>query len=306
VIPNITRGGDMAGVLAYLAGPGNKNEHENPTLIAASSDIASEASFKPPRLDSRRNQRWLACALDAPRVAWGREVRRRDRAGGELKAAHVWHCSLTLAPGEKLTDREWGQVSRKFVTAMKFDTCAWALVKHGQTGRDHLDHAHLVVNLVQTETGKPTRVHNDFKRAQAACAKIARQHGLTELAGQQRHLPEPDRQAIAPRRLTQGIRHEIAKRIFEQLNGHLSDDRQLAAAGLKYIRAKRGGAIALLERRDIAIPVSDLQTRINDNTAALAVQRQADNGQSQAGSLSPAIAQPETGWRHDDDHGLGH
>ena len=91
-----------------------------------------------------------------------------------MKAAHVWHCSLTLAPGEKLTDREWSQVGRQFVNAMKFDGCEWALVKHGATGRDQLDHAHLVVNLVQTETGKPARVHNDFKRAQAACAKLAR------------------------------------------------------------------------------------------------------------------------------------
>ena len=122
---------------------------------------------------------------------WGREVRRRDQASGEMKAAHVWHCSLTLAPGEKLTDTEWGHVGRQFVNAMKFDGCEWALIKHGATGRDRLDHAHLVLNLVQTETGKPARVHNDFKRAQAACAKIARQHGLTELAGQQRHLPEP-------------------------------------------------------------------------------------------------------------------
>lgn len=315
MIPNITRGGDMAGVLAYLAGPGNKNEHEKPTVIMASREIASEASFKTPRLDSARNQRWLARALDAPRIVWGREVRRRDQSSGELKAAHVWHCSLTLAPGEKLTDREWGQIGRTFVNAMKFEACEWALVKHGPTGRDQLDHAHLVVNLVQTETGKPARVHNDFKRAQAVCAKIARQKGLAELAGQQRHLPEPERRAMAPRPLTQGIRHEIAKRIFEQLNGHLRDDRQLAAAGLKYIRAERGGAIALLERRDIAIPVSDLQIRFNENSAALELRREAAERQSVELSsperarpqrLSPAVAQPETGRSHDDDHGLGH
>lgn len=166
------------------------------------------------------------------------------------------------------------------------------------------------MNLVQTETGKPARVHNDFKRAQAACAKIARNYGLTPLAGQQRHLPEPERRQVAPRRLTQGIRHEIAKRIFEQLNGHLDNDRQLAEAGLKYIPAKRGGAIALLERRDIAIPVSDLQARIYENAVAVELQRQAAERQvdgrerSQREGLSPAVAQPETGWRHNDDHGL--
>lgn len=315
MIPNITRGGDMQGVIAYLSGPGNKNEHENPTLIAASSPIAAEASFKTPRLESRRNQRWLARALDAPRIVWGREVRQRDPAGGEMKAAHVWHCSLTLAPGEKLTDIEWSQVGRQFVNAMKFDGCEWALVKHGATGRDQLDHAHMVVNLVQTETGKPARVHNDFKRAQAACAKIARSYGLTELAGQQRHLPETDRRVIAPRRLTQGVRYEIAKRVLEQLDGEVSDDARTVAAGLKYIPAKRGGAVVLLERRDIAIPASDLQARIDEHMAAVELERRqreqtvddvvVDPRRSHAEVLSPAVARPETSRGHADDRGIG-
>jgi hypothetical protein len=313
VIPNITRGGSMAGVVEYLAGPGNANEHQNPTLIAASLGIATEAGFKTRELDDRSMQHALAGVLDAPRVVWGREVRRRDKASGEMKAAHVWHCSLTLAPGEKLTDTEWGHLGQRFVNAMKFDGCEWALVKHGATGRDRLDHVHLVLNLVQTETGKPAKVHNDFKRAQAACAKIARHYGLTELAGQQHHLPKTDRRHVAPRRLTQGIRYEIAKRVLEQLDGHLNNDRQLQAAGLKYIPARRGGAIALLERRDITIPVSDLQARINENAAALELQRQLADRQpddlldpqgSQWERLSPAVAEPETGWDHGDDHGI--
>jgi hypothetical protein len=190
VIPNITRGGSMAGVVEYLAGPGNANEHQNPTLIAASLGIATEAGFKTRKLDDRSMQHALTTVLDAPRVVWGREVRRRDQASGEMKAAHVWHCSLTLAPGEKLTEAEWSRVGRQFVNAMKFDGCEWALVKHGATGRDRLDHVHLVVNLVQTETGKPAKVHNDFKRAQAACAKIARHYGLTELAGSNTTYPK--------------------------------------------------------------------------------------------------------------------
>jgi len=315
VIPNITRGGSMGGVVEYLAGPGNVNEHQNPTLIAASLGIATEAGFRTRKLDDRSMQHALASALDAPRVMWSREVRRRDKASGEMKAAHVWHCSLTLAPGETLTEAEWSRVGWQFVHAMKLDSCEWALIKHGPTGRDSLDHAHLVLSLVQTETGKPARVHNDFKRAQAACAKIVRHYGLIELAGQQRHLPKTDRRQVAPRRLTQGIRYEIAKRVLEQLNGNLNDDRQLAAVGLKYIPAKRGGAIALLERRDITIPVSDLQARINENTAALELDRQQADRQpgdlldpqgSQWERLSPAVAQPEAGWDHGDDHGIEH
>jgi Relaxase/Mobilisation nuclease domain len=295
VIPNITRGGAMGGVIEYLAGPGNANEHENPTLVAASLGIAAEAGFKTPKLEDRSMQRALAAALDAPRIAWGREVRKRNQTSGEMEAAHVWHCSLTLAPGEKLTEAEWNRVGRQFVAAMKFDKCEWALVKHGATGTDKLDHAHLVVNLVQTETGKPAGVHNDFKRAQAACAKIAREHCLTELSGQQRHLPETDRREIEARKLTQGFRYEIAKRVLEQLDGDISDDRRVAAVGLKYIPSKRGGALALLERRDVAIPASDLQARINEHMAALELER--SHGEPR---LTPARHQSEQDY--EDDH----
>lgn len=294
----------MAGVVGYLGGPGNKNEHEHPTLIGASLGIATETGFKMRELDSSDVQRALSEALDAPRVAWGREVRKRDKKNGEMKAAHVWHCSLTLAPGEKLTQSEWSQVGRQFVAAMKFDGCEWALVKHGPTGRDKLDHAHLVVNLVQTETGKPARVHNDFKRAQTACAKIARERGLTELAGQQRHLPKTDRRVIKPRQLTQGIRYDLARRVLEQLQGDVSDDQRNAAVGLKFIDAKRGGAMALLERRDIAIPASDLQARIDEHMAALEQERLDSAALNDPLELSPAVARPETTWGHGDDYGI--
>jgi len=81
---------------------------------------------------------------------------------------------------------------------MKYDACEWAMVRHGKTGRDQLEHVHLVVNLVQTESGKPASVHNDYSRAQAACAKLSRQLGLTELQGQQRHLPERERRRPPP------------------------------------------------------------------------------------------------------------
>lgn len=272
MIPNITRGSDIAGVIAYLAGPGNENEHEHPELIAASPGVALEANFRTVKLAGRRNQRWLTRVLDAPQVAWGREVRQRDKSTGEMKAAHVWHCSLTLAPGEHLTEAQWAQAGREFVKAMKFDGCEWALVNHGTTGRDQLDHTHLVVSLVQSETGKPASTHNDFHRAQGACAKLSRQLGLTELQGQQRHLPKSERLLVAPRRLRQGVRHEIIERWDKA--GELAGDRgitaeDLAAVGLIQRVTNRGALFALAERRDVNVPLSDINGRIDEDNAAL-------------------------------------
>jgi len=282
VIPNITRGGSVEGVVAYLAGPGNENEHERPELLMASPGIAAEVAFRVIPLEGKRNQKWLTNAIDAPRIAWGREVRQRDKATGTMEEAHVWHCSLTLAPGEQLTATQWQQTGREFVKAMRFDGCEWALVRHGKTGRDQLEHVHLVFNLVQTETGKPASVHNDYSRAQAACAKLSRDLGLTELQGQQRHLPERERRQIAPRRLRQGVRHEIVERFAraEQLAvGRQMTREDLAAVGVLQRVTERGAAFALTERRDVMVPLSDINVRIDEDNAAIEIEQQQTHDQ---------------------------
>ncbi|WP_166367533.1 relaxase/mobilization nuclease domain-containing protein [Aeromicrobium camelliae] len=108
---------------------------------------------------------------------------------GERRDAHVWHCSLSLAPDhEPLGDDRWGQIAREFVEAMGFDgpsadgaVCQWAAVHHGET-KNGGDHIHLVVNLV-TSDGTVADVRNDYRRASAACAAIEERHGLEVVDG---------------------------------------------------------------------------------------------------------------------------
>ena len=38
MIPNITRGGNVRGVLSYLLGPGRREEHTSPHLVAGSAE----------------------------------------------------------------------------------------------------------------------------------------------------------------------------------------------------------------------------------------------------------------------------
>ena len=42
-------------------------------------------------------------------------------AGVSKRSAHVWHCSLSLAPGERLTDEQWGKVAKRFADLMGFN-----------------------------------------------------------------------------------------------------------------------------------------------------------------------------------------
>lgn len=201
-MPNITRGGRMLGLMAYLAGPGKEgNEvHSEPHLVAG--DAAIMAWHDDAVLDKAAAMQ-IGRQLDHPRVAFGTEVTqplkhndgspRRDERTGRLlrKPAHVWHCSLSLAPSEgPLSDEQWAAISEQFIARMGFadpasDTppCRWVAIRHGESKAGN-DHVHLVVGLVQ-EDGKPAKTWNDRPRAQKVAGELERKYGLQVLASRE-------------------------------------------------------------------------------------------------------------------------
>jgi hypothetical protein len=184
VIPNITRGGDVRGVLSYLVGKGRREEHKDPHLVAGSPEAQLLAGDR--RLQSR-DASVLARFLDEARQAFGTEVviRERDQDGQVVgsREAHVWHCSLSLHPDEpELEDARWGEICDQLINELGFAgpgaraTCRWVAIRHGRS-HGGSDHAHLVVQLI-AEDGTPARVHNDRPRAQQACRALEQRFGL--------------------------------------------------------------------------------------------------------------------------------
>ncbi len=188
--------------MAYLVGPGKRNEHETPHLVAGSAGLMSWYSTD--QLEGPDALR-LGQHLEQSNRRFGTEVtlpvKAFDETAGELVAtgerrdAHVWHCSLSLAPGHpEIDDEAWGAIARDFVHRMEFDglddageqikaPCRWVAVHHGQSinGGDHI---HLAVNLVR-EDGTKASTRNDYKRASAAAAAIERAHGLVVVEGRE-------------------------------------------------------------------------------------------------------------------------
>ena len=145
MMPNVTRGDRMAGLMTYLLGQGRHNEHEEPHLVAG--DHALMAWYDDAEL-SVDNAKAIARHLDRLRTAMGVEV----------KGGHVWHASLSLRAEEGIrTDQEWAAIAQDFVSAMGFDDndgtkapCRWVAIRHGlsQAGNDHV---HIAVNLVRED-----------------------------------------------------------------------------------------------------------------------------------------------------------
>jgi len=196
MIPNITRGSRMSGLILYLASTDadkTKNAHADPHLVAG--DAAIMAWYDDGVLDAD-DAVAIAKHLDQPRNAFGVEVLQKDfrwdpvkkeRVPNGHKHADVWHCSLSLRAEEGgLTDQQWGDIANDFVAAMGFTEasgkaqCRWAAINHG-TSENGNHHIHIAVSLVR-EDGTKASTHGDYKRAQQTCRELETKYGLEELS----------------------------------------------------------------------------------------------------------------------------
>ncbi len=205
MIPNVTRGGRMTGLMNYLVGPGRANEHENQRLIAGDDRVTY--SYAPGTELSKYEAFDIAEILDAPRKAFGTEVAKplyaKDEETGQFltgedgkkirigsRDSHVWHCSLAVEAGSgTVSDERWGKIAHSFIEKMGFidpdgaKSSRWAAIHHGSSKNGN-DHIHLVVQMVR-EDGTKANTHNDFHRAQVACRELEKEYDLPRLESQE-------------------------------------------------------------------------------------------------------------------------
>lgn len=197
MMPNITRGGKMPGLIMYIAGPGRANEHTNPHIVAGSDHVTVmvDAGVELSTDDALD----IARTLDQPRKAfgakvtspvkeWNEDTGKRETVG--RKDSHVWHCSLSLRADEgKLTDDAWETIANEFASRMGFvdpdgaRSSRWVAIHHGESKNGN-DHIHFVAQMV-TEDESKARTHNDFKRAQKICGDLEKEYGLAITEGRE-------------------------------------------------------------------------------------------------------------------------
>ncbi len=174
VVPDVSTGDRTRGLLSYLFGPGRRNEHTDPHIVAA---FALPGITDPGRVPLEEHQAALsdlAQYLDQP-------VELRRQHTGKKVPQHVWHCPVRTAPGDRyLTDAEWAEVARRVVHATGIaphgddSGCRWIAVRHAE------DHIHIMATSVR-EDGRRPRNKRDGQRAQAECRKIEIELGLRRL-----------------------------------------------------------------------------------------------------------------------------
>lgn len=174
MIPKVTRGDRPDNLALYLVGPGKRNEHTNPHLVAGDDLMMS---WHGDRELTRADAVAIAKYIDAP----------HDRFGTQVAGGHIWHASLSLAAEDgQLDEAQWQQIAEDFVTGMGFvdpagvkAPCRWVAVHHGASVAGN-DHIHVMVSVVR-EDGTKANLSHDYRRAQNTARVLEREHDLRPL-----------------------------------------------------------------------------------------------------------------------------
>ncbi|WP_433717461.1 relaxase/mobilization nuclease domain-containing protein (plasmid) [Nocardia sp. CA-084685] len=193
MIAKIRRGQKLGGLMVYLLGSGDHNEHKDRHIIAGSPTVMRAAwleHFEGESAEVKAAAREAALAvaheIEIPRTLYGTQVRMKAKpvavgVGGRelgmdvvepagkgeksvMRNAPVWHCVLALQPGEELDDAKWSQVVNEFMSRMGFTgtkdgkvaQARWAAVRHGHSGEtgEGQDHIHIAASLIREDGSK--------------------------------------------------------------------------------------------------------------------------------------------------------
>jgi hypothetical protein len=86
----------------------------------------------------------------------------------------VYHASLSLPPGESLSDSRWGEVSDRYMEGMGFKGAQYVAVKHTDT--DHA-HIHIIASRVRLDGSVVSESH-DYRRSETLVRGIEKEFGL--------------------------------------------------------------------------------------------------------------------------------
>ncbi|MGH3410806.1 MAG: hypothetical protein ACRDRJ_51175, partial [Streptosporangiaceae bacterium] len=178
------RGQDVAGLIRYLYGPGRREEHTDPHIIAGYRDPADLEPLL--RASGSRDFRRLTGLLRLP----------HDALGKWGYAKPVWHCSMRAAPEDRLlSDAEWAGIASDVMHRTGLcprgdqdDAVRWIAIRHGP------DHIHLVAMLARQDRTRP-RVHNERYRVRDACLAAEQRYGLRSTAPADRTAARPPSRA---------------------------------------------------------------------------------------------------------------
>jgi Relaxase/Mobilisation nuclease domain len=92
----------------------------------------------------------------------------------------VYHVSLSLAPGEYLSDEQWNEISDRYLREMNFRNNQYVVYRHGDRENDHI---HIVASRISLDDGRCVHDGWDYKRSEAIVRQLERDYNLQPVRG---------------------------------------------------------------------------------------------------------------------------
>ncbi|WP_158071282.1 hypothetical protein [Streptomyces sp. CB00455] len=219
-------------LLDYLFGPGVRDEHVDPHLVAGwDPDLPC-----PARTPSRMSLADLALLLDAPVEA----------LRGPKPEEHVWHVSVRNAPGDRLlSDAEWSKVAAAMVHAAGIaehgdeQARRWIAVRHAD------DHIHLAATLARQD-GRHPRVRGDIPAMHTAARAFEARWDLTPMSP----LDRTARRRPVTGEAEKAARRGLAETARESLQRTVRTAAALAHDDTDFLDRLRDAGLRMRERLD--------------------------------------------------------
>ena len=175
MIAKVTSGSSGRGLIRYLFGPGQANEHTDQRVITSGLELGGDA-LAGGNLSSQEIAD-IGAGLDAAHEAFGTNP----------KGGHIFHVSLSLPPGDRqLSDDQWAQIAHKAMEALGLEgegmqPAAWVAVGHGTSANGN-QHIHIAASLVRVD-GSRVNTWQSKQTLSRVCAEIETDYGLTVIEG---------------------------------------------------------------------------------------------------------------------------
>jgi Relaxase/Mobilisation nuclease domain len=92
----------------------------------------------------------------------------------------VYHVSLSLAPGEYLSDEQWNEISDRYLRQMNFHNNQYVVYRHSDRENDHI---HIVASRISLDDGRCVHDGWDYKRSEAIVRQLERDYNLQPVRG---------------------------------------------------------------------------------------------------------------------------
>jgi Relaxase/Mobilisation nuclease domain len=261
MIAKVTFGSSGRGLIRYLFGPGQANEHTDQRVIAAGLELGGDA-LAGGNLSSQQIAD-IGAGLDAA----------HEEFGTNPKGGHILHVSLSLPPGDRqLSDDQWAQIAHKAMEALGLEgegkqPAAWVAIGHGTSANGN-QHVHLAASLVRVD-GRRVNAWQSRRTLSRLCAEIESTYGLTVIEGREGKgmpgLSRTELERTAREQLAEPPRLTLARMVREASVASRDE--------AEFVRRLRGSGVLLRPRFETggkeAVVGYSVAVRTRDGTAPI-------------------------------------